>query len=248
MADRNSVFEPALLLGNQIFNFLREQIIAGDLKEGSRLNELGLQKTFKTSRSPIREAFRRLEAEGLVEIMPRKGAFVRSICMEDLREAAEVRSCLEGKALRLATNRITQYHLDILSQLLHKMDEKLNVRHAREYTILHNEFHKALVATCGNQYLMRVHSMVTEPFVTERLTYMCLSQLARAEEDNHGKLYELLCAGETIKASHLVEAHVSSLISDPAQIKGKPKASSKTPETQNSNKQEPTKSSKDHRI
>ena len=98
----NAAFAPALLLGHQIFDFLREQIITGQLQEGSRLNELNLQKMFKTSRSPIREAIRRLEVEGLLEVIPRKGAFVRTISVEDLREATEVRACLEAFALRLA--------------------------------------------------------------------------------------------------------------------------------------------------
>lgn len=219
MNDRNSVFEPALLLGNQIFTFLREQIIAGELKEGGKLNELTLQKTFKTSRSPIREAFRRLEVEGLVEIVPRKGAFVRSISIEDLREATEVRSCLEAKALRLAANRITPDHLDILSKLLEKMDENLRVRDVKQYTIVHNQFHKALVATSGNQYLMRLHSLVTEPFVADRLTYMYVKRMARVAEVSHRKLYELLASGETSKASRLIEDHICFMLSDSEQLK-----------------------------
>ena len=80
-------FQPALLLHDQIFQHLREQIIKGKFEEGKRLNEVNLQKMFRTSRTPIREAFRRLEAEGFVEFLPRKGAFVRSISLENLREA-----------------------------------------------------------------------------------------------------------------------------------------------------------------
>jgi DNA-binding GntR family transcriptional regulator len=218
MNSRNSVFEPPLLLGNQIFNFMREQIISGKLKEGSRLNELSLQKMFKISRSPIREAFRRLEVEGLVEIVPRKGAFVRSICMEDLREATEVRSCLEAKALRLAEKCITPDHLDILSKLLRKMEEKLRIRDIKGYTILHSQFHKALVAMSGNQYLMRLHSMVTEPFVTDRVTYMYLKRLAHADEVSHRKIYELLASGKTTEASRLIEDHISFMYSDYVQL------------------------------
>lgn len=220
MNETKTLFKPPLLLGNQIFVFLREQIIAGELKEGSRLNELGLQRTFNTSRSPIREAFRRLEVEGLVEIVPRKGAFVRSICMEDLREATEVRSCLEAKAIRLAANCITSDHLDILSNLLQKMEEKLRIRDIKEYTILHSQFHKALVATSGNQYLMRLHSMVTEPFVADRLTYMYLKRLPRVNEVSHRKIYELLASGKTRQASSLIEEHISSISSDSTQLKG----------------------------
>jgi DNA-binding GntR family transcriptional regulator len=218
MYDRNSVFEPALLLGNQIFNFLREQIIAGELREGTRLNELGLQKTFKTSRSPIREAFRRLEVEGLLEIVPRKGAFVRSISIVDIREATEVRGCLEAKALCLAADRITQDHLDILAQLVQKMEDRHKAFDVREYTILHNQFHKTLVATSGNQYLMRLHGMVTEPFISDRFTDIYFKQVARGIEVSHREIYEMLAAGKATEASRLIEVHITSMIPEPRQL------------------------------
>jgi len=214
MNHTNSVFEPALLLGNQIFNFLREQIIAGELKEGTKLNELDLQKRFKTSRSPIREAFRRLEVEGLLEIVPRKGAFVRAISLVDLREATEVRSCLEAKALSLAAGRITPENLDILSQLVEKMEDRHRAFDVKEYTILHNQFHKTLVATSNNQYLIRLHSMVTEPFISDRFTYIYFKQVARGVEVSHREIYEMLAAGKAIEASRLIEVHITSMIPD----------------------------------
>jgi len=147
-----------------------------------------------------------------------KGAFVRSILMEDLLEADQVRSCLEAKDLRLAISRTTLDQLAIFSELLKKREEKLEVRDVKEYTILHYQFHKALVATSGNQFLMRLHTMVTEQFVTDRLTYTYLKRRARVGEVSHRKIYELLASDETTEASRLIGDHISIMLSDSMDI------------------------------
>jgi DNA-binding GntR family transcriptional regulator len=205
-------FEPALLLHDQIFQHLREQIIKGQLEEGKRLNEVNLQKMFRTSRTPIREAFRRLEAEGFVEFSPRKGAFVRSISAENLREATEVRASIEGLAIRLAMRHITPEHLQTLSQLLDDMDEASKVHNIERYTALHYRFHKYIVEMGQNQILMRLYINITEPFVTHRLTYKYFAKLPHYKNVGHRKIYELLASGKVSKANRLIERHIMAIL------------------------------------
>jgi len=204
-------FQPALLLHDQIFQHLREQIIKGQLEEGKRLNEVNLQKMFKTSRTPIREAFRRLEAEGFVEFLPRKGAFVRSISVENLREATEVRAAIEGLAIRLAMRNVTPDHLGVLAQLLDDMDEAFKRRNIERYTALHYRFHKYIVEMSQNQILMRLYVSITEPFVTNRLTYKYFTKLPRYKKVDHRKIYELLASGKASKADRLIEQHIMAI-------------------------------------
>ena len=215
MDGMDASFEPPLLLGSQIFEFLREQIITGKLREGTRLNELALQKTLRTSRSPIREAFRRLEVEGLVEIIPRKGAFVRSISAEDLREATAVRACLEALALRLAAPRIDPGKLEELSRTLRQMDEAQEKRDIEEFTKLHWRFHKILIDVAGNQILARTYDMVTQPFISSRFTYRYLKRLDQFEGVGHRDIYELLSSGQVLKASRMMERHAMAFL-DPS--------------------------------
>lgn len=215
MDGMDTSFETPLLLGTQIFQFLREQIITGKLREGARLNELALQNTLKTSRSPIREAFRRLEMEGLVEIIPRKGAFVRSISADDLREATAVRACLEALALRLAAPRIDPGTLKELSQTLRQMDEAQGKRDIEEFTRLHWRFHKILIDLGGNQMLARTHDMVTQPFISCRFTYRYLKRLDRFEGVGHRDIYNLLASGQVLKASRMMERHAMAFL-DPS--------------------------------
>jgi DNA-binding GntR family transcriptional regulator len=205
-------FQPALLLHDQISQYLREQIIKGQLEEGKRLSEANLQKMFRTSRTPIREAFRRLEAEGFVEFLPRKGAFVRSISLEDLRETYEVRASIEGLAIRLAMRNVTPERLDVLAQFLDDMDGAFKRRNAEQYTTLHYRFHKYIVEMSRNQILLRFYVSITEPFVTSRLTYKYFSELPHYKEVSHHKIYELLASGKVSKASRMIEKHIMALL------------------------------------
>ena len=101
-----------LPLRDVVFNTLRRAILKGDLKPGERLMEIALAEKLGVSRTPIREAIRKLELEGLVVMAPRKGAKVASITERDLNDVLEVRKGMEELAIRLACERITPEELD----------------------------------------------------------------------------------------------------------------------------------------
>ena len=103
-----------LPLRDVVFNTLREAILRGDLEPGERLMEIALANRLGVSRTPIREAIRKLELEGLVVMIPRRGAQVASITKKDLQDVLEVRSSLEVLATELACERITPEQLDSL--------------------------------------------------------------------------------------------------------------------------------------
>jgi DNA-binding GntR family transcriptional regulator len=94
-------------LVNQLTEFLTNAIIEGNLKEGQRLVENELQRTFGISRAPIRESFRILEKNGLVNTIPRRGSFVRNVTQKDVEENFPIRAYLESLAARLAVQNLT---------------------------------------------------------------------------------------------------------------------------------------------
>ena len=99
-----------------VFETLRDAIITQVLKPGERLMEIQLADEMGVSRTPVREAIRKLELEGLVVMVPRKGAYVAGVSMKDIHEVYEVRSALEMLAVTLAAERITEEELDALER------------------------------------------------------------------------------------------------------------------------------------
>lgn len=215
MTDRvktNPPFEVPLALGVRIFQILKEEIITGKLREGTRLNELILQKTFGTSRSPIREAFQRLETEGLVEITHRRGAFVRSISVRDVIEATAIRGCLEAMALRIAVKPFRPGWLEELGQTLERMEEAKDNQEIEGFAFLHWRFHKAIIEVSDNRILTRIYPSVTEPFISDRLTYRFLKEPEKFYGVGHREIYDLLVSGRVLEAAEMVQQHANIFI------------------------------------
>ena len=204
-------FTPQLLY-ERIVQWLHEMILGGKWEPGMKLNELELQKLFGTSRAPIREAFRRLEAEGLVEIRPRKGVYIRTITPEDIQEAAQVRIALEKLAARLTMPYITPEDLEKLSGLLTEMNEALQKNDSEVYTRAHYQFHRFLVDKSSNQMLPRVYSIATGPFITQRVTSTYLKKRSKLETVSHEQLYQAILEKDASKLEDLIEAHISPIL------------------------------------
>ena len=99
-------------LRGRVFNKLREDILAGKYQENEELREVVIGEELGVSRTPVREAFRQLELEGLIRIVPNKGAYVTGITAKDVRDIYMIRSRLEGLAARWATENISEEQLD----------------------------------------------------------------------------------------------------------------------------------------
>ena len=111
---------------------------------------------FGISRTPIRESFRVLENEGLVEIIPRKGAFVKRISRRDIEEHFPVRSALEGVAAKFAYLNMTADKLKMIEQIYRQMKIAAENEDTKNYLKLHNIFHDFFIENCGNQLLINL--------------------------------------------------------------------------------------------
>ena len=143
-------------LVEEVARTLTEAIIEGKLKEGDRLVEGRLQERFGISRSPIREALRGLEKDGFVEMVPRKGAFVRKVSGKDVQENFPIRACLEGFAAKLAAPLLSRDDLDRMERCLSSMEEAIRERDYQAYLRHHIDFHEVFIDACGNDTLIRI--------------------------------------------------------------------------------------------
>jgi DNA-binding GntR family transcriptional regulator len=155
-----------------IFNTLREAIIVGELKPKERLMEVQLANKMGVSRTPVREAIRKLELEGLVEMLPRKGAHVADLSVKDIMDVLEVRSTLDGLASSLSAVRITDEELKELkhvqSQFVNYID-KDNLQGSIKKDV---EFHDIIYRSSRNVKLIQIANNLREQVQRFRVIYL----------------------------------------------------------------------------
>jgi len=154
-----------------VFEYLRNSILNGELEPGERLMELQLAQQLGVSRTPVREAIRKLELEGLVEMIPRKGAYVADMSIKDILDVLEVRMFLEGLAAYLAAERMSEDEIEKLKEVLKKFEEGLVTMEKEDMIELDNKFHDMIIAGSRNNKLLQIVQGLQEQFQRFRVIY-----------------------------------------------------------------------------
>ncbi len=148
---------------------IRAAILEGILPPGSRIDQNQLAKDLNTSLVPVREALKKLEAEGFVQIIPRRGAFVANTSIEDMEDLYFARSILEGQAGYHAATQLKDSDLKKLDTLFHKMGEALDKHDYDTFTHLNRQFHFIIYDSAGSNYLSNMISGLWD--LAERYRY-----------------------------------------------------------------------------
>ena len=146
-----------MTLREKIVETIRGAIVNGHLQAGTRVAEPDLAERFGISRTPIREAFRQLESEGFITVIPRKGAVVASFSSKDVSDFYDLKALLEGYAARCAVGKLTEKDLTRMETVNRQMEVSAGKRDLRKVLILHNEFHDIFLKACGNE---KLHSII----------------------------------------------------------------------------------------
>ena len=155
----------SVTLVDQIANVLKDDILTGSLKGGDQLLEDSLKNEFDISRTPLREAFRILEKQGLVEILPRRGTFVKRITKQDIEENFPVRAILEGLAARLAYENLRDQDINEMEEIIEYMKKAAQRKDFVDYAKNHIAFHEIFINASGNETLiahlhnLRMHTL-----------------------------------------------------------------------------------------
>ncbi len=169
--------ERQLTLRERIVTFVKDSIINGRLKPGERVPEHEIAENFGISRTPIREAFRQLESEGFITVIPRKGAVVSPITAKDVSEFYAIKSLLEGYAAGLACTKFTEKELKKLTQINKQMQRCAAKNDVQGFYRLDNQFHEVFLSSCGNDKLCVLAHQIAQQF--ERFRIMALSMPGR---------------------------------------------------------------------
>lgn len=203
---------PDMPLRDVVFHTLRNAILHGDLKPGERLMEIRLAGVLGVSRTPIREAIRMLELEGLVVMIPRKGAHVARITEKDMNEVLEVRMCLEEFAVRLAAERITPEQAEALREASKDFAREVEQAEGENISSLAEadvRFHDIIYQATGNRRLMQLINNLREQMYRYRVEYLKDKSIRFELAKEHRAIYTALLEKDIKKAFYYTYEHIS---------------------------------------
>ena len=140
-------------LRGRVFHKIREDILSGKYKDHEELKEVAIGNELGVSRTPVREAFRQLELEGLIQIIPNRGAYVTGIKAKDVKDIYMIRSKLEGLCARWATEHITNEQMEEMEENIYLAEFHASKGHMDQIAELDNRFHNILYESCDSKML-----------------------------------------------------------------------------------------------
>lgn len=191
-----------------VFDVLRSAITSGTLQPGERLMENQLAEQMRVSRTPVREAIRKLEQEGLVVMVPRRGTYVADLSIRDINEVFEIRTALEVLAAGLAAERIREEDLEELERLLVEIGEHIERGDMDQLVDADIRFHDILFGATHNKTLAGIISNLREKITLFRTISYAYPGRAKRSLEEHRRLVEALAQRSPILAQQVARKHM----------------------------------------
>lgn len=201
-------FDEYIPLRDIVFKTLREAIITGDLQPGERLMEIKLANELGVSRTPVREAIRKLELEGLVIMTARKGAEVAPINEKDLKEVLEIRKSLESLACELACKTVQDSDIRKLKQINSEINNAVEAEDIELITKKDVEFHEAINVITDNKRLIQMLHQLKEHIFRYRFEYIKEMKNKKTIVEEHNRIIDSIAAKDEEKASREIKLHI----------------------------------------
>ncbi|MBR4762590.1 MAG: GntR family transcriptional regulator [Lachnospiraceae bacterium] len=195
-------------LRGRVFTKIRDDILNGVYKEHEELKEARIGKELGVSRTPVREALRQLELEGLVQIIPNRGAFVTGISAKDVRDIYMIRSRLEGLCARWACEHITREQLEAMEENVYLAEFHAGKGHMEQMAELDNQFHHTLYRACDSKMLEHLLNDYHEYLLRVRKKALSSIDRGTASNKEHRSIMEAIRAGNADLAERLASEHM----------------------------------------
>ena len=208
----NVSMDEYLPLRDVVFKTLRQAILLGELKPGERLMEMQLANKLGVSRTPIREAIRKLELEGLVLMIPRKGAEVADITEKSLKDVLEVRRALEELSVKLTCDRITKEEIKELEQAAENFRKTMKSKDITEIAEADVRFHDVIYTATKNQKLIQLLNNLHEQMYRYRIEYLKDEEVYPKLLKEHKEIIERINRGEKEEAARIVCEHIDNQV------------------------------------
>lgn len=195
-------------LRGRVFHRLRDDILSGKYQEHEELKEIAIGEEMGVSRTPVREAFRQLELEGLIQIVPNKGAYVTGITEKDVKDIYMIRSLLEGLCARWATEHISKEQMEEMEENVYLAKFHAGKGHLEQLADLDNRFHDIMYEACNSKMLE--HQLKDFHQYVLRVRKKTLANVNRGPKSNeeHEQIMEAIKAGNGELAERLAHKHI----------------------------------------
>ena len=197
-----------LPLRDVVFNTLRQAILTGELKPGERLMEIHLANKLGVSRTPIREAIRKLELEGLVTMIPRRGAEVAQITEKSLQDVLEVRRSLDALCAELACARISDEEIEALNVACKAFEEATMKGDIREIAAADVALHDIIIEATGNKRLVQLVNNLAEQMYRYRFEYIKDKSVYPRLIEEHRIMYNAIRGKDGKTAAKVAVTHI----------------------------------------
>ena len=210
MADKLEIrMDEYLPLRDVVFNTLRQAILKGELKPGERLMEIQLANKLGVSRTPVREAIRKLELEGLVLMIPRKGAEVAEITRQDMEDVLEVRTALEELAVKDACDHITDAQLSELKKASNEFKKALlEGKDLVTCADADMHFHDVILSATNNRRLIQMLNNLSEQMYRYRMEYLKDERTHKTLIEEHDAIRRALKKHDKVKDGAAIRVHI----------------------------------------
>lgn len=194
-------------LSEKAYQLIKKKVITLELPPSAVIDEHNLMQQLDLGRTPIREALQRLDSEGLVTVVPRRGTFVSDVSVTDLQKIFELRIILEGFCARLAAQRITEDHIEKMEMVLRDLED-LQDGNPSVLISIDKRFHWLLYRAADNEFLAETLDRLYD--LSLRLWYLVLNRLddVRDAIEQHREVLSALEEGDAARAETLVQAHI----------------------------------------
>ena len=197
-----------LPLRDVVFNTLRKAILTGELKPGERLMEIHLANRLGVSRTPIREAIHKLELEGLVTMIPRRGSEVAQITEKSMNDVLEVRRALDALCAELACDRITPEELNQLKKACEDFEIAVRTKDVQKIAQADVALHDIIVQATGNQRLIQLVLNLSEQMYRYRFEYIKDTSQHQNLIEEHRIIYQSIVNKEKETAAQAARTHI----------------------------------------
>ena len=198
----------------RVYAHLRKAVLSGRIPSNERLVETQLASQLGTSRTPIREALHKLELENLVSSIPRVGYVVKGLSEEDVNDICEIRSVIEGLAVKRAISQMTEKNLERLRRNIEETRRAVHENRMDRMVAFDTEFHDILCQSSGSKRIHELSQLLREYMLKFRIECLRTPEVASRAALAHGRIFQAICERNLAKAQTSIDDHLREVRED----------------------------------